>query len=122
MQSTGGYQLAVDPEDVDARRFERLAAAGASSLREGDPERARDVLGEALALWRGPAFGDLAGVGSFAGTPARASVVLKRLTSPSASIAYSIFSSLKARRQHRRRPSHRAHAALTRHASGDTAV
>ena len=70
VQSAGGYQLAVDPEGVDARRFEQLAAEGARSLREGDPERAREVLGDALALWRGPAFGDLAATGSFAGSAA----------------------------------------------------
>ncbi len=68
VQSAGGYQLVVDPEDVDARRFERLAADGASCLREGDPERARDVLGQALALWRGPALGDLAGRGIVCGS------------------------------------------------------
>src|SRR4051794_12312046 len=34
----GGYRLAVEPDAVDAHRFERLAAAGASALRSGDPE------------------------------------------------------------------------------------
>ena len=44
-----GYLLRVEPEELDAERFERLVA-------EGNPER----LGEALALWRGPALADLA--------------------------------------------------------------
>jgi predicted ATPase/DNA-binding SARP family transcriptional activator len=48
-QSAAGYGLAVMPDDVDALRFERLAAAG-------DVE-------EALGLWRGPALDD---VGDFA--------------------------------------------------------
>jgi predicted ATPase len=47
--SAAGYRLAVEPDDVDALAFERLAAAG-------DVE-------EALALWRGPALTD---VGDFA--------------------------------------------------------
>jgi predicted ATPase/DNA-binding SARP family transcriptional activator len=43
-QSAAGYRLAVTPDDVDALRFERLAAQGAAA--------------EALALWRGPALAD----------------------------------------------------------------
>ncbi|HVT70600.1 MAG TPA: BTAD domain-containing putative transcriptional regulator [Trebonia sp.] len=43
-QSPAGYRLAVTPDDVDALRFERLAAEGA--------------VAEALALWRGPALAD----------------------------------------------------------------
>ncbi len=53
----GGYTLASD--GVDAHRFEELAAQGASALRDGDPQRAADTLGEALGLWRGPALADL---------------------------------------------------------------
>ena len=40
----GGYALELDPERIDARRFEQLAAAGAHR--------------EALDLWRGPALAD----------------------------------------------------------------
>ena len=54
-----GYRLSVDPEAVDSVRFERLALAGRDELR-GDPRRARELLGEALALWRGPALADVA--------------------------------------------------------------
>ncbi len=46
-----GYRLAVDAADVDALRFERLAAAGRERLRAGDPEAARAALAEAVALW-----------------------------------------------------------------------
>lgn len=51
----GGYRLAVDADDVDALRFERLAAAGRDRLRAGDPRAAVTVLGEAVALWGGRA-------------------------------------------------------------------
>ncbi|WNV85634.1 BTAD domain-containing putative transcriptional regulator [Umezawaea sp. Da 62-37] len=55
VQADGGYRLAVDA-DVDAARFEDLAAAGRERLRAGDPDGAAAVLGEAVALW-----GDQAG-------------------------------------------------------------
>ncbi|GAA2264181.1 BTAD domain-containing putative transcriptional regulator [Nonomuraea roseoviolacea subsp. roseoviolacea] len=55
-----GYRIVVPDDDVDACRFERLAAAGRSALREGDPGRAVTLLREALELWRGPALADLA--------------------------------------------------------------
>ncbi|MGC4948568.1 BTAD domain-containing putative transcriptional regulator [Streptomyces sp. DT224] len=54
-----GYRLAAEPEAVDLFRFERLAAEGARALAEGDPARATALLGDALALWRGPALADL---------------------------------------------------------------
>ncbi|RSS32499.1 BTAD domain-containing putative transcriptional regulator, partial [Streptomyces sp. WAC08241] len=55
----GGYRLDARPEDVDARRFERLAADGAAALTAGDAGRAAALLDEALGLWRGPALADL---------------------------------------------------------------
>src|SRR5262245_5505764 len=54
-----GYQLILDPEATDVGRFERLAAAGRARLRD-DPAAAAEILGEALALWRGPALADVA--------------------------------------------------------------
>ncbi|MET0603759.1 MAG: BTAD domain-containing putative transcriptional regulator [Baekduia sp.] len=66
VSGTAGYRLAVEPEAVDALRFETLAAAGAAALREGDPARAGAILRGALALWRGPALGELAGTQRFA--------------------------------------------------------
>jgi predicted ATPase/DNA-binding SARP family transcriptional activator len=56
-----GYRLAVDPDDVDAYRFERLAEAGRRALADGDWPRAASVLREALELWRGPALADVTG-------------------------------------------------------------
>ncbi|QFZ21213.1 ATP-binding protein [Saccharothrix syringae] len=55
----GGYRLVVDPDDVDALRFERLAADGRRLLAAGAHDRAVGVLREAVDLWRGPALVDL---------------------------------------------------------------
>ncbi|MFI6303153.1 ATP-binding protein [Amycolatopsis thailandensis] len=55
--TTAGYRLAVDPEDVDVHRFERLTAQARESP---DPAVAHELFAEALALWRGPAFDGLA--------------------------------------------------------------
>ncbi|MGY6656893.1 BTAD domain-containing putative transcriptional regulator [Amycolatopsis sp. TRM77291] len=57
--SPAGYRLAVDPDDVDARRFERLAAEGRRTLAAGDAAKASELLRDALGLWRGPAFADI---------------------------------------------------------------
>ncbi|MBB5958599.1 DNA-binding SARP family transcriptional activator [Saccharothrix tamanrassetensis] len=59
--TTGGYRLAVDYTDVDARVFLDLVQAGQRELAEGKPEAAAQTLGAALALWHGPAFGDVEG-------------------------------------------------------------
>ncbi|WP_024936668.1 BTAD domain-containing putative transcriptional regulator [Actinomadura welshii] len=56
-RSPGGYLLAAGAESTDAGRFERLAARGRSADRPADRIR---LLEEALALWRGDAFTDLA--------------------------------------------------------------
>ncbi len=77
----GGYQLAVDPAQVDAAVFERLASKGRAALTAARastatppgganmlrPDRASQakageaaaVLRDALGLWRGPALSDL---------------------------------------------------------------
>ncbi|MFI7151256.1 BTAD domain-containing putative transcriptional regulator [Nonomuraea sp. NPDC050022] len=55
-----GYRLAVETEDIDAHRFERLARDGRRLLAAGQHEPAARVLKEALALWRGPALADVA--------------------------------------------------------------
>ena len=57
----GGYLLDVDPDRVDAHRFERLVAAGRRTRDAGRTAEAADDLRAALALWRGPA---LAGIDS----------------------------------------------------------
>ncbi len=55
----GGYRLATQPDAVDLHRFERLAGEGSRALEDGDAAGALAVLGEALALWNGPALADL---------------------------------------------------------------
>ncbi|MFC7102823.1 BTAD domain-containing putative transcriptional regulator [Nonomuraea rubra] len=55
-----GYRLAVDRDHVDAHRFERLAREGRGLLAAGAHARAAALLREALGLWRGPAFADVA--------------------------------------------------------------
>ena len=53
-----GYVLQVDPEEIDACRFEQLLQEGRALL-ETDPAAASVVLGEALALWRGRPYEDV---------------------------------------------------------------
>jgi DNA-binding SARP family transcriptional activator len=55
-----GYELVVEPERIDAHRFERLVAEGGSALSAGEPDAALEALEEALSLWRGPPLADLA--------------------------------------------------------------
>jgi DNA-binding SARP family transcriptional activator len=55
-----GYELRLDPERLDAHRFERLVAEARSELAASRPQRARSLIEEALALWRGEPLGDLA--------------------------------------------------------------
>ncbi|MEV0419275.1 BTAD domain-containing putative transcriptional regulator [Streptosporangium canum] len=64
-----GYRLRVRAEDVDADRFEDLAARGRRELAADQPDRAAALLGEALALWRGPALADVLDA-PFSGTAA----------------------------------------------------
>jgi DNA-binding SARP family transcriptional activator len=57
---SGGYVLEVEPEQIDARRFERLLDAGRRENAAGEAAEAAETLREALALWRGDALADLA--------------------------------------------------------------
>src|SRR3954454_18961196 len=57
--SRGGYALAVDAERIDALRFERLVEGVRAPPDADHPARAAERLRAALALWRGPALGDL---------------------------------------------------------------
>ncbi|MGH8793038.1 MAG: BTAD domain-containing putative transcriptional regulator [Stackebrandtia sp.] len=54
-----GYAIAVEPEELDAAEFERLYREGAAKA-TADPVLAGDLLGRAVGLWRGAAYGDLA--------------------------------------------------------------
>jgi DNA-binding SARP family transcriptional activator/tetratricopeptide (TPR) repeat protein len=52
----GGYLLAVRPGELDAEVFQRGVDEGLRALQAGEAARARDLLGEALGMWRGPAL------------------------------------------------------------------
>jgi DNA-binding SARP family transcriptional activator len=53
-----GYALDIEPAALDLHRFERLVAAADGA----EPAVAAERLGEALGIWRGRAFADLADV------------------------------------------------------------
>jgi DNA-binding SARP family transcriptional activator len=55
-----GYRLAVEPDVIDARRFETLIESARAARLEGDGATARRLLDDALELWRGPALADVA--------------------------------------------------------------
>ena len=54
----GGYEVRVDPAEIDVHRFETLARCGSEML-DDDPRRAANLLATALDEWRGPALQDL---------------------------------------------------------------
>src|SRR5918992_4086055 len=49
----GGYRIAVEEDELDALRFERLVAQGRDQRAAGDAGAAAAAFEEALALWRG---------------------------------------------------------------------
>jgi YVTN family beta-propeller protein len=57
--SRPGYQLRVEPGELDLHVFEQLLGAGRRALEEGDAERAVDKLRAAEKLWRGRPLADL---------------------------------------------------------------
>lgn len=54
-----GYRLRAKTDELDVLCFEQLAAAGRTALREPRCGDAADLLGDALAQWRGHALADL---------------------------------------------------------------
>jgi serine/threonine protein kinase len=66
-----GYVLHAADEELDAASFEHLLHE--ARLANGSPARAGAILREALALWTGPAFADLATEASLAAEIARLS-------------------------------------------------
>lgn len=54
-----GYLIHADATLVDRVEFERLAVRGRQAAAEGDHGAAARLLGDALALWRGPALGGI---------------------------------------------------------------
>ena len=55
-----GYELRLDPERLDAQRFERLVTEGRTELATGHAELAAMKLEEALSLWGGPPLPEFA--------------------------------------------------------------
>jgi DNA-binding SARP family transcriptional activator/ABC-type transport system substrate-binding protein/streptogramin lyase len=55
----GGYLLRVEPESIDAVRFERLLEEGRRANAEGKPKEGLNALQAALAVWRGDALADV---------------------------------------------------------------
>src|SRR5215218_5205297 len=53
-----GYVLEVGEDEFDLVRFERAVAEGRRALSQSDARKARELLGEALALWRGRALAE----------------------------------------------------------------
>ncbi|MFE5210990.1 BTAD domain-containing putative transcriptional regulator [Streptomyces sp. NPDC056600] len=55
----GGYLLQVQPGQVDAHEFARIAAAGRAAHEAGDHRTASELLGGALKMWQGSALVDV---------------------------------------------------------------
>jgi predicted ATPase/DNA-binding SARP family transcriptional activator len=55
-----GYLVRIDREELDLKRFERLAWEGRQALTEGNPRDGGELLRQALALFRGPPLNDVA--------------------------------------------------------------
>ncbi|MBJ7901744.1 winged helix-turn-helix domain-containing protein [Streptomyces sp. DSM 110735] len=70
-----GYRLLLgeDPDapDTDAQRFGFLVGEGHRRYSSGRPDLAAELLGDALALWRGPAFADVSESATIAAEAAR---------------------------------------------------
>jgi DNA-binding SARP family transcriptional activator/WD40 repeat protein len=60
LTTTQGYALGVATETIDSVRFQRLVDRAREHQGQGDPERAITGYEQALALWRGPPFSDVA--------------------------------------------------------------
>jgi predicted ATPase/DNA-binding SARP family transcriptional activator len=67
----GGYVLGLDPDMVDAVRFEQLVGAGREVLSGGEAAAAADRFRQALGLWRGRALADVCEVEPLAREAAR---------------------------------------------------
>jgi DNA-binding SARP family transcriptional activator/serine/threonine protein kinase/WD40 repeat protein len=57
-KSGGGWRLSAARSDIDALAFDDLVAAAGESI-DGSPDRAGQILSEALALWNGHPYSDV---------------------------------------------------------------
>ncbi|GAA1616757.1 BTAD domain-containing putative transcriptional regulator [Catellatospora bangladeshensis] len=60
VSASPGYALRLSRSDVDAWRFEDLVASAADAHAQDDPVRVESLVDTALALWRGPAYAEVA--------------------------------------------------------------
>lgn len=60
VRRSGGYVLEVEPQQIDAHRFEGLLEEGRRANAAGRPTEAVEVLDHALGLWHGSALADVA--------------------------------------------------------------
>ena len=58
-----GYRFHADSDELDLLRFTELAAEGTAAMNRGDHATAADRLSQALQLWRGRPFEDVAVAG-----------------------------------------------------------
>jgi DNA-binding SARP family transcriptional activator/tetratricopeptide (TPR) repeat protein len=58
--TAGGYLLALAPGELDADVFQARVEEGRRALESGDAQRARELLRDALDLWRGPPLAEVA--------------------------------------------------------------
>ena len=72
-----GYVLEIDPESVDAFRFEQLIVSAVDEMGE-DPDRAADMIDDALGLWRGAPYSGLGDPGFVDGEVRRLSELRAR--------------------------------------------
>lgn len=56
-----GYELRVEPDELDLERFEQLAEDGRHALEDGEAQEAARTLRAAIDLWRGDPLADLVG-------------------------------------------------------------
>lgn len=54
-----GYTILAAPAELDALRLAELAGQARGAVRQGEPERASDLYGRALSLWRGTPYTDI---------------------------------------------------------------
>jgi DNA-binding SARP family transcriptional activator len=54
-----GYQLVIEPGELDSATFSSLASRGRAALDSGRPDSAARLLSQAAALWRDPPLADL---------------------------------------------------------------
>jgi DNA-binding SARP family transcriptional activator len=55
-----GYEIRIEPDQLDLGRFERRVDEARAAREAGDPATASALLREALDLWRGPPLADVA--------------------------------------------------------------